>query len=60
MSCQGKRSNRTGKCGSIVYRCKHCGSVGCDHSKQQTCSNQLFYNAKCLKCGKAGAKGKHL
>lgn len=31
-----------------------------DRNRQETCSNQLFYNSKCLNCGKADAKGEHL
>ena len=60
MACQGKRTQRSGKCGSIVRVCKYCGSVGCEQSKEGACSNQVFRNGKCLKCGKAGAMGKHV
>lgn len=59
MSCPGKRPNGS-KCGKIVYVCKHCGSVGCDQGRRDECGSQNFLNAKCLKCGKPGAKGKHL
>lgn len=60
MSCKGKTTRSSSKCGKIVYQCKYCGSVGCDRSKHDECSNQNFYNGTCKKCGKAGAKGKHL
>ena len=59
MSCPGKRKNEN-RCGSVVYKCKHCQSVGCDHSKEEECSNQNFKSGKCLRCGKPGAKGSHL
>jgi len=60
MSCPGKTTNGSSKCGRIIFQCKHCGTVGCDRSKKEECSNQLFYNGTCQKCGKAGAKGEHL
>ncbi len=51
MSCQGK--TREGK-GSIqgqgVYKCKRCGTVGCDSNG---CTNRNFWAGECLKCGRS-------
>jgi len=47
-ACQGKRG--TGKCGSMLYRCKSCGNVGCVN---EGCTNVGFKGgSRCVKCGK--------
>lgn len=50
MGCQGKQGSSVH--GQNVYKCAHCGSVGCESS---TCTNRNFYGGKCLKCGKASS-----
>lgn len=43
--CPGKRGK--GSCNSAVFKCKKCGSVGCD---DRQCTNYSFDYFKCLKC----------
>jgi len=50
--CPGKRGNGR-NCSGTVYRCKNCGSVGCEN---RDCSNQKFEILKCLSCGKFRTK----
>ena len=40
-------------CNQFVFRCKHCGSAGCQN---KNCSNQNFEYSTglCLSCGKRG------
>ena len=69
MSCPGKRDMnislgfgghsappRLGTCGSLVYKCKKCGSVGCDQLSDGKCTNQNFTSGKCMSCGAVGQK----
>jgi hypothetical protein len=51
-TCPGKKKNGFG-CQSGVYKCKKCGSVGCDN---RDCGNRTFDGGKCLKCGQYGMK----
>lgn len=54
-NCPGKK--RTGGiCYGFVYRCKKCGSVGCEHYQDGECSNQGFKSGYCLRCGTLGQK----
>lgn len=53
-TCPGKIG--TQHCGTFVYKCSNCGTVGCD---KKGCSNQKFDGGKCLACGKIGTK-KHI
>jgi hypothetical protein len=48
--CVGKRATG-GTCQSNLKRCKKCGNVGCDKMKEGECTNQTFWQGKCLKCG---------
>jgi len=57
MACPGTKHSHT--CGSVLYRCKSCGNVGCDQGTKGTCSNQAFTGGKCMKCGKSGQKEIH-
>jgi hypothetical protein len=52
-SCSGKRK-KGGSCNKILYRCKKCNNVGCDHVGTGECSNQAFNHGKCVKCGASG------
>ena len=54
MACPGKRGN--GTCGSTVWKCKHCNSVGCDQGSAGKCTNQKFKGGTCQSCGKSGGK----
>jgi hypothetical protein len=49
--CPGKRNGFN--CGYTVYRCRSCGSVGCDQSTEGRCTNQNFRAVKCLRCGRS-------
>ena len=54
MQCQMKLANgRT--CGSYVWKCKGCGSGGCDNRE---CKNQTFDpgSGRCYSCGKTSAR----
>ena len=55
--CPGKRAKKVGSCGSILFRCKKCGNVGCQQAQGGDCSNQGFSaSSKCLRCGILGQK----
>lgn len=54
-SCPGKKKSGL-QCLSTVYRCKKCGSVGCDQGQAGDCSNQGFRISTCVKCGTGGQK----
>ena len=55
--CIGKHKTRTGRCGSILYRCRKCANVGCMQSATQQCTNQGFTGTSiCLKCNTSGQK----
>jgi len=41
------------RCGMTIYKCNHCGSVGCTRSE---CKNSNFLNGVCRKCRKMGKK----
>lgn len=48
--CPGKIEKRPGQHAGQVFRCSHCGAVGCI---DQRCSNYNFTGSvNCLKCGK--------
>jgi hypothetical protein len=55
-TCPGTRTKQHNRCGSTVYKCKACGSVGCEQGQPSACSNQCFTGGKCLRCGKHGQK----
>lgn len=55
-TCPGSRTKQHNRCGSLVYKCKACGSVGCEQSQSGACSDQGFMGGKCLGCGKYGQK----
>ena len=52
--CPGTRGKS--KCNSTIYKCKHCGGVGCDHGSRGACTNQGFASGTCQHCGKSGGK----
>jgi hypothetical protein len=51
--CVGKRTvfSRITSCQSHLKRCPKCSNVGCDRSTEGECTNQTFWQGKCLKCG---------
>ena len=54
MSCQGQTREEKGSIhGPGVYKCKHCGAVGCDSND---CTNRNFWAGKCLKCGRSTSR----
>jgi len=55
MACMGKKKSGQ-HCGSTVYKCKNCDTVGCDHALEETCSKQNFEASRCLSCGKVAGK----
>ncbi len=60
-SCRGtktdSRDHRSTPCGTQLYRCNKCGSIGCSYSGHTvTCTAQGFNGGACLKCKSAGGK----
>jgi len=45
MLCCGQRNKMV--CHGYLYKCKHCGTIGCE---KDGCTNQNFKSQKCLKC----------
>ena len=50
LHCRGQHKKRI-VCNRVVYRCKKCGSTGCDQSEKTECTGQNFLQGKCIKCG---------
>lgn len=50
--CAGKEGSV--RCNRTLYRCKHCGNVGCDQASNASCPNQAFSSGRCVKYGKTG------
>lgn len=51
--CRMQVENR--QCGKYLFKCKHCGAVGCDN---RDCKNQTFdpSNGMCLSCNGTSAR----
>lgn len=47
--CRGISGDFT--CGNELFRCDDCGTVGCDQSWGQSCTNKKFESGQCLTCG---------
>lgn len=48
-TCPGRKSNGQTH-GGTVYRCTHCGAVGC---REERCSNyRINGSGRCMACGK--------
>jgi hypothetical protein len=47
--CRGKHKKRN-TCNSLIYRCKRCGSLGCDQDKRAECTSQAFQQGTCVNC----------
>ena len=55
--CYGVREgSSSSKCGYNLFHCKKCKNVGCSYDNTIKCSNQLFRNGRCLRCGSVGTK----
>jgi hypothetical protein len=52
LHCRGRHKIRV-TCNRVIYRCKMCGSTGCDQNEQAQCTGQNFLQGKCIKCGDA-------
>lgn len=50
-ACMNKNESTNRICGSLLYKCKNCGAVGCHING---CRNQKFKSGICTSCGKAG------
>lgn len=50
-ACSSKNESNNRICGSLLYKCKNCGAVGCHING---CKNQKFRNGTCMACGRAG------
>lgn len=55
MRCDGTRTATQETCGSPVFRCKDCASVGCNQGLLGICSKQGFHSARCQSCKKIGS-----
>lgn len=60
-TCKGtqtdKANHSTRTCNSGMYRCDHCGNIGCGLSGSNvSCTGQGFRGGQCMKCGKFGKK----
>lgn len=55
--CDGERKTNNLQCNGTLYKCTHCGSEGCEQSKDHTCSNQAFsVLGRCYRCGTVGQR----
>lgn len=52
--CVGDITGR--RCGTRLFRCRHCGRVGC---QREGCSNSNFKGIQCRSCSKYGKDAHH-
>ncbi len=58
--CKGIRYGTRSLCHGTTYRCRHCGSAGCQDPAPNGCTAQVFHGYLCLNCGMVGGRGEAL